>query len=117
MALPEKVAGDWGDIPKPGINYKTSKNMQMDEGRQRKAVAGYYASVAYMDAQVGKVLDALRRQASPTDDHDLHQRPRLPPRRARLLGEGQPARENPPRSRSSSGCPGSRPPSAIRWSS
>ncbi|MCA8997393.1 MAG: sulfatase-like hydrolase/transferase, partial [Planctomycetaceae bacterium] len=55
MALPEKVAGDWGDIPKPGINYKTSKNMQMDEGRQRKAVAGYYASVAYMDAQVGKV--------------------------------------------------------------
>ncbi|MCA9164198.1 MAG: sulfatase, partial [Planctomycetales bacterium] len=60
MMLPEKVAGDWGDIPKAGINYKTSVNMKMDEPKQRKAVSAYYASVAYMDAQVGKVLTALR---------------------------------------------------------
>jgi iduronate 2-sulfatase len=59
MALPEKVDGDWDDIPKSGINYKTSKNMKMDVRRQKKAVGGYYASVAYMDRQVGKVLDAL----------------------------------------------------------
>lgn len=59
MPLPEKVPGDWDDIPKSGINYKTSKNMKMDLRRQRKAVGGYYASVAFMDAQVGKVLDAL----------------------------------------------------------
>ena len=59
MALPEKFPGDWDDIPKAGINYKTSTNMKMDLRRQRKAVGGYYASVAYMDAQVGKVLDAL----------------------------------------------------------
>lgn len=59
MTLPEKVPGDWDDIPPAGINYKTSKNMQMDEVKQKKAVAGYYAAVAYMDAQVGKVLDAL----------------------------------------------------------
>lgn len=59
MRLPEKVAGDWEDIPRSGINYKTSKNMQMDLRQQRKAVGGYYASVAYMDAQVGVVLDAL----------------------------------------------------------
>ena len=59
MLLPEKVPGDWDDIPKPGINYKTSANMKMDVRRQKKAVGGYYASVAYMDAQVGKVLDAL----------------------------------------------------------
>ena len=59
MALPEKVPGDWDDIPRLGINYKTSKNMQMDVRRQKKAVGGYYASVAYMDAQVGKVLTAL----------------------------------------------------------
>lgn len=57
--LPPKVAGDWDDIPKAGINYKTSKNMKMDLVRQKKAVAGYYASVAYMDAQVGKVMAAL----------------------------------------------------------
>lgn len=59
MTLPEKIAGDWDDIPKAGINYKTSVNMKMDIRRQKKAVGGYYASVAYMDAQVGKVLRAL----------------------------------------------------------
>lgn len=59
MTLPEKLAGDWDDIPKPGINYKTSVNMKMDVRRQKKAVGGYYASVSFMDRQVGKVLDAL----------------------------------------------------------
>jgi len=59
MVLPPKVPGDWDDIPKAGINYKTSLNMQMDVTRQKKSVAGYYAAVTYMDAQVGKVLDAL----------------------------------------------------------
>ena len=79
MRLPEKVAGDWNDIPKPGINYKTSKNMQMDLRRQRKAVGGYYASVAYMDAQVGVVLDALESAGIAdetivifTSDHGYH---------------------------------------------
>ncbi|MCS5584457.1 MAG: sulfatase [Pseudomonadales bacterium] len=60
MVLPEKVPGDWDDIPPAGINYKTSKNMKMDLPKQRKAVGGYYASVAFMDAQVGKVLKALK---------------------------------------------------------
>lgn len=59
LTLPEKLAGDWDDVPKAGINYKTSVNMKMDVRRQKKAVGGYYASVAYMDRQVGKVLDAL----------------------------------------------------------
>lgn len=79
MALPEKVKGDWDDIPKPGINYKTSFNMKMDIRRQKKAIAGYYASVAYMDAQVGKVLDALKTAGIEdktivifTSDHGYH---------------------------------------------
>lgn len=79
MVLPKKVPGDWDDIPKAGINYKTSKNMKMDIRRQKKAVGGYYASVAYMDAQVGKVLDALQRAGLEektivifTSDHGYH---------------------------------------------
>lgn len=79
MQLPEKVAGDWDDIPKPGINYKTSKNMRMNIDQQRKAVAGYYAAVAFVDAQVGKVLDALDREGLAdrtivvfTSDHGFH---------------------------------------------
>jgi iduronate 2-sulfatase len=59
LELPAKIEGDWDDIPKPGINYKTSVNMKMDEREQKTALGAYYASVAYMDAQVGKVLDAL----------------------------------------------------------
>src|SRR5690606_35294124 len=42
LPLPPKIEGDWDDIPKAGINYKTSVNMKMDERRQKKAVGGYY---------------------------------------------------------------------------
>ena len=69
MNLPRKVEGDWLDIPKAGINYKTSVNMKMDIRRQKKAMGGYYASVAFMDAQVGKVLDALT--AAGLDDNTI----------------------------------------------
>ncbi|OAI55653.1 iduronate-2-sulfatase [Planctomyces sp. SCGC AG-212-M04] len=79
MTLPPKIAGDWDDIPKPGINYKTSENMKMDVRRQKKAVGGYYAAVTYMDAQVGKVLDALEKSGQAdntivifTSDHGYH---------------------------------------------
>ncbi len=79
MVLPEKFPGDWDDIPKAGINYKTSVNMKMDIRRQKKAVGGYYASVEYMDAQVGKVTNALARAGLEdktivifTSDHGYH---------------------------------------------
>jgi iduronate 2-sulfatase len=79
MVLPEKVPGDWDDIPKAGINYKTSVNMRMDIEKQRKAVSGYFAAVAYMDAQVGKVLNALDKAGLDektivifTSDHGYH---------------------------------------------
>ncbi|NNE94060.1 MAG: sulfatase-like hydrolase/transferase, partial [Verrucomicrobiales bacterium] len=77
--LPPKIPGDWDDIPKAGINYKTSLNMKMDIRRQKKAVGGYYASVAYMDAQVGVVMDALKKAGLEdntivifTSDHGYH---------------------------------------------
>jgi len=60
MQLPPKLKDDWADIPKAGINYKTSKNMKMDLRRQKKAVGGYYASVAFMDRMVGQVLNGLK---------------------------------------------------------
>jgi len=79
MVLPEKFPGDWDDIPKAGINYCTSENMQMDLRKQKKAVGGYYASVAYLDAQVGKVMDALEKSGMRrrtivifTSDHGFH---------------------------------------------
>ena len=36
--------------------------MKMNIRRQKKALGGDYASVAFMDAQVGKVLDALEKE-------------------------------------------------------
>lgn len=79
LQLPPKVPGDWDDIPQAGINYKTSVNMQLDVRRQKKAIGGYYAAVAYLDAQVGKVLAALERSGQAdhtivifTSDHGYH---------------------------------------------
>ncbi|MCH8215564.1 MAG: sulfatase [Planctomycetes bacterium] len=79
MVLPEKVDGDWDDIPRQGINYKTSVNMKMDIRRQKKAVGGYYASVSFMDTQVGKVMNALEKAGLRdktivifTSDHGYH---------------------------------------------
>ncbi|SHJ20025.1 sulfatase [Pseudozobellia thermophila] len=79
MVLPQKVAGDWDDIPERGINYVTSVNGQMNIAQQKKALAAYFASVSYMDAQVGKVLDALKEEGLDdntivvfTSDHGFH---------------------------------------------
>lgn len=79
VTLPKKVVGDWDDIPKAGINYKTSKNLDLDEEREKKAIAAYFASVAYMDAQVAKVLATLKEEKLDantvvvfTSDHGYH---------------------------------------------
>jgi choline-sulfatase len=79
IVMPEKLEGDWNDIPKRGINYVTSLNGEMSLEQQKKAVAAYYASVAFMDAQVGKILKALEEEGLEdntivvfTSDHGFH---------------------------------------------
>jgi arylsulfatase A-like enzyme len=79
MVLPPKVENDWDDIPTRGINYVTSVNGEMSEEQEKKAMAAYYASVAYMDAQVGKILNTLKQEGLEdntivifTSDHGFH---------------------------------------------
>ncbi|TKG93702.1 DUF4976 domain-containing protein [Puteibacter caeruleilacunae] len=79
IMLPERVVDDWNDIPKKGINYVTSVNAKMNETHEKKAIAAYYASVSYMDAQVGKVLKTLKEEGLEdntivifTSDHGFH---------------------------------------------
>ncbi|WP_073067589.1 sulfatase [Fodinibius roseus] len=79
MVLPPRVQGDWDDIPERGINYVTSVNGQMSPEQEKKAIAAYYAAVSYMDAQLGKVLQALREEGLEentivifTSDHGFH---------------------------------------------
>jgi choline-sulfatase len=77
--MPAQMEGDWDDIPKRGINYVNSVKHQMTAEQEKKAIAAYYASVAYMDAQVGKVLNALKEEGLEdntivifTSDHGFH---------------------------------------------
>ena len=79
VILPDSVANDWDDIPKRGINYVTSVNGKMSLEQEQKAIAAYYASVAYMDAQLGKVLNTLKEEGLEdntivifTSDHGFH---------------------------------------------
>jgi choline-sulfatase len=79
IVMPPKVEDDWADIPKKGINYVTTLNAKMSKVQEKKAVAAYYASVSYMDAQVGKVLKTLKEEGLDkntivifTSDHGFH---------------------------------------------
>jgi len=79
IELPTQIENDWDDIPERGINYVTSVNADMNAVQKQKAIAAYYASVSYMDAQVGKVLKTLKEEGLEdntivifTSDHGFH---------------------------------------------
>lgn len=76
---PPVVKDDWIDIPEKGINYVTTVNGEMNYVHKQKAIAAYYASVSYMDAQVGKILQTLHEEGLDdntiivfTSDHGFH---------------------------------------------
>jgi len=61
MNLPKQVKNDWDDIPQPGI-VKNSRGSGLNTQLEKKKVLeAYYASVTFMDAQVGKMVGALDR--------------------------------------------------------
>jgi iduronate 2-sulfatase len=79
MAFPISYNDDWSDMPKRAINYVTSVNAKMNPTQEKKAIAAYYASVSYMDAQVGRVLNTLKEEGLEdntivifTSDHGFH---------------------------------------------
>jgi uncharacterized sulfatase len=58
--LPLREAGDRDDIPAPAITVRPP-NYGISEDLQREARQAYFASITFMDAQVGRVLDAVDR--------------------------------------------------------
>ncbi|HZN36054.1 MAG TPA: sulfatase [Pirellulaceae bacterium] len=54
----EQKPGDLDDIPAPAL---VSRRNDMDERLQREARQAYFASITFMDQQVGKLLDAIDR--------------------------------------------------------
>ena len=61
MRLPHVPAGDLDDVPKPAAAMDNLPRYGMNEEQQRQALAGYYASVTFMDEQVGRLLETLDR--------------------------------------------------------
>ena len=62
IRLPVSPAGDRDDIPLVAFAHNnTSPNYGLDEVTCRQALQAYYASVSFVDAQIGRVLGALDR--------------------------------------------------------
>lgn len=50
----------YSDIP-PLISFSENCNIQMPDEKARELIHGYYACISYIDAQIGKILDALEK--------------------------------------------------------
>ncbi|HMC11522.1 MAG TPA: sulfatase [Pirellulaceae bacterium] len=79
MPVVQGVKEDQADIPPAGLaSYKREQDKLTDDLR-RQALQAYYASISFMDAQVGRVVDALDRLGLAdntiivfTSDHGYH---------------------------------------------
>lgn len=81
IELPPSVDGDTEDIPRAGLAATQSSVNPIGKypDNQRRMWTGYYAAVAFMDAQVGRILDELDRLGLRestavvfTSDHGYH---------------------------------------------
>lgn len=79
IPLVQDVAEDQKDIPKAALMSYRKEQDKLTDDLRREAKQAYFASVTFMDAQVGKVLDALDRLGLRentivvfTSDHGYH---------------------------------------------
>jgi arylsulfatase A-like enzyme len=79
IALPNVPPGDLDDVPAPAAAMRNDLRYGMSEAQQREAIAAYYATVEFMDEQVGRLLAELDRLGVRdrtvvifTSDHGFH---------------------------------------------
>jgi iduronate 2-sulfatase len=79
MPVVQGVAEDQADIPAPALASRKKEEEKLTDDLRRQALQAYYASISFMDAQVGRVLDALDRHGLTnntiivfTSDHGYH---------------------------------------------
>jgi iduronate 2-sulfatase len=60
VPLPEEVENDLDDIPDAALFTKPA-NWGLSVTERKEALRAYYATISFMDAQVGKLLDELNR--------------------------------------------------------
>ena len=61
IPLPHVPADHWAAGPAPAFASHKKEHEKLDDRLRREAIQGYLASISFMDAQVGRVLDALTR--------------------------------------------------------
>jgi iduronate 2-sulfatase len=79
MPVVSGVKEDEADIPAPALGSRKKEEEKLTDDLRRQALQAYYASISFMDAQVGRVLDALDRLGLAentiivfTSDHGYH---------------------------------------------
>lgn len=79
MPVVQGVKEDRADIPPPGLASGKQEQDEMSDDLRRQARQAYYASISFMDAQVGRVIDSLDRLGLSdntvivfTSDHGYH---------------------------------------------
>ncbi|MGV3753908.1 MAG: sulfatase [Verrucomicrobiota bacterium] len=61
MPVVKGVAEDQADLPPAALTNRRKEQDAMTDDQRRQALQAYYASISFMDAQVGKVVNALDR--------------------------------------------------------
>lgn len=79
MPVVQGVKEDQADIPPAGLGSHKKEQDQLTDDLRRQTLQAYYASISFMDAQVGRVVDALDRLGLADDtvivftsDHGYH---------------------------------------------
>jgi len=67
--LPWYPEDDFEDVPKLNQNKANETQYKMNKAQAKESLAAYYASVTYMDAQVGRILDAVDRLGIADNTH------------------------------------------------
>lgn len=79
MPVVQGVEEDIKDLPKHALGSHKAEHDKLNDDLRRQAVQAYFSSISFMDAQAGKVLDALDRLGLAdntivvfTSDHGYH---------------------------------------------
>jgi len=79
MPLVRGVEEDQKDLPAPALGSHKKEHESLTDELRRQAIQAYFASITFMDAQVGRALDALDRLSLAdntivvfTSDHGYH---------------------------------------------
>ncbi len=79
IRLPASPYGDLDDVPKKYGWSNTTDDRWLDEEEKKQVAVAYYASISYVDACVGVMLDAVRKAGREDDtivclwgDHGMH---------------------------------------------